>query len=254
MEIRNSILDDCKVFVVHAPSGYEYQGNRVIRLFEKHKINFEFVHETNGDHLEELIDKYCDRDAMKKYQKGGIACTVSHILALEKLLETEKKYALIFEDDPCFLGDFRVKLARFTTEIKNLDKGFLISLENTNLKFPSFFQIVKQKHLYQAKMGRMACAYLIDRQGAKNALQDLKSNKCTLVVDWWHNTLVANKVIKLYWLHPALVEQGSLNGKMSSTISSKPNNVKRRIAWLLQKTYKMSIRRLFKQDLIINDK
>ncbi len=246
------ILNDCKIFVIHAPTGYEFQGQRVTKLLAKQDLDFEFIHEESAEHLNELVNKYCDPDLINKFRKGGIACTVSHILALEKFLETGKKFALIFEDDPCFLGDFTSRLNKHTNEIHRLEEGFIISLENTNLKFPSFFQTKKNKHLYQASMGRMACAYLVDIKGAQNALNDLKTNKCGVIIDWWHNSLIKNKVIRLYWLHPPLVEQGSINGKMNSTISSRPHNIRRRISWLLQKAYKMTFRRLFKEKRVIS--
>jgi len=102
-------------------------------------------------------------------------------------------------------------------------------------------------------MGRMACAYIVDVAGAKRALDDLTINKCTEMVDWWHNVLIKTKVIKLYWLHPAIVEQGSHNGKLNGTISSRGRNHKRYLAWQTQKFYKYYIARLFKQRRIIED-
>jgi diketogulonate reductase-like aldo/keto reductase len=53
------------------------------------------------------------------------------------------------------------------------------------------------------------------------SLEDLKTNKCGYVIDWWHNDLIKRNVIKMYWAYPALTEQGSHNGLLNSTISSK---------------------------------
>jgi len=128
-----------------------------------------------------------------------------------------------------------------------LPKGFIISLENSTLKFPSYWKTKKGKFLYQAKSGRMAGAYIIDLEGAKKILNDLKTNKCGTVIDWWHNTLIERGIIKMYWAHPPLVEQGSHNGFLNSTISTKPNTAIRRISWLVQKYYKYFLRRIFKE-------
>jgi len=97
----------------------------------------------------------------------------------------------------------------------------------------------------------MAGAYLIDLTGATNILNDLKQTKCHTVIDWWHNTLIERGVVKMYWAQPPLVEQGSHNGQLSSTISTKPGTRSRRIKWWIQKSFKYYYRRLFNEERII---
>ena len=99
----------------------------------------------------------------------------------------------------------------------------------------------------------MAGAYIIDLKGAQNILAEIKNTKCATVIDWYHNVLIDKKVINMYWAHPALVEQGSHNGHLSSTISSKPSSVKRKIAWLAQKYYNLSLGRLLDEKNIIEE-
>jgi hypothetical protein len=77
-------------------------------------------------------------------------------------------------------------------------------------------------------------------------LNDLKDNKCAKVIDWWHNSLVDRKVVKMYWAHPPITEQGSFNGKLPSSISVRADGQVRRWKWLLQKFYKMYVIRWFK--------
>jgi glycosyl transferase family 25 len=100
--------------------------------------------------------------------------------------------------------------------------------------------------LYEAAAGRCAGAYLIDLQAAKNMLEDLKVNKCNRVIDWWHNDLIERKVIKMYWAHPPLTEQGSFNGVLPSSVSARANGSIRRFKWLAQKFYKMYLLRWFR--------
>lgn len=66
------------------------------------------------------------------------------------------------------------------------------------------------------------------------------------MIDWWHNDMIERNVIKMYWAHPALTEQGSHNGLLSAVISTKEKSNKRRISWLAQKFYKTYITRWFK--------
>ncbi|MBN2638401.1 MAG: glycosyltransferase family 25 protein [Bacteroidales bacterium] len=242
------------VFVIHALKGYEYHEKRIVELFKQKNIDFEFV--TDGDASllnDKIIGQYFSPDIQSKLSLGVTSCTLNHIHAYEKMVQRNMRYAIVLENDPFFLTHFDKKLQRTFDQIKQLEPGFIVSLENSTLTFPSFSQTRKGKYLYRAASGRMAGAYLIDLTAAKNILNDLKNNKCHTVIDWWHNSLIERNIIRMYWVHPPLFEQGSHNGHLSSTISSKASSSKRRIAWNLQKVYKMYFRRLFKQKQIISE-
>jgi len=251
------IMDELQtgsIYVTHALKGYEYHEKRVIELFKKNQLNFQFV--TDGDPIyftDELLTKYFTPEIKTALRTGTLSCTLNHILTYEKIVASKKKYALVFEDDPFFLGDFVEGLNEMTGEIMNLEKGFIISLENSSLRFPSYWQASRGKYLYPASKGRMAGAYLIDLAVATRILEDIKQNKCHTIIDWWHNSLTQRGVVKMYWAQPPLVEQGSHNGRMSSTNSTQPSVLSRRIGWWFQKNYKYYIRRLFKEKRILVD-
>jgi glycosyl transferase, family 25 len=240
------------IYVVHAINGYELHEKRVIELFAKNNLTFKFV--TDGDPKyinQELIRKYFTKDIKNILTDGVLSCTLNHILAYEKMVENQQEFAIIFENDPFFLDNLTEKLKNIENEIIHLHKGFIISLENSTLRFPSYWDTVKNRHLYQAKKGRMAGAYMLDLKAATNILDSLKYKRCHTVIDAWHNSLIERGIIKMYWLHPALVEQGSHNGCLNSTISSKPKGVIRRVKWLIQKFYKMYFRRLFRENALL---
>ncbi|MBI34056.1 MAG: glycosyl transferase family 25 [Flavobacteriales bacterium] len=241
-----------KTYVIHAEKGYEYHGERVKTLFKEKNIPFEFMTKGSPSNFSnELLSTYFVQDILKKYSKGGISCTLNHFLALESFIESEENFALIFENDPFFIGDFQKKMNRIFPEIEALSSGFIISLENTTLTFPGYKQTNKNQFLYAASKGRMAGAYLIDKTGAEKALEYLKSNKCAFIIDWFHNELIEKNVLKMYWAHPPLIEQGSHNGHLSSTISSKNKSIYRRFAWIIRKFVRKNIGRLFNQKRII---
>lgn len=240
------------IFVIHALKGYEFHENRIIQLFKKNGLDFEFV--TEGDpslFTEEVIEKYFVKDIHEILSKGVLSCTLNHIYAYERIVSRNIKYAIVFENDPFFLGRFVEKIKKYSDEIEKLPKGFVISLENSTLKFPSYWDTKSGKNIYKARAGRMAGAYLIDYDGAKNILKSIKHNKCNDVIDWWHNGLIDRGVVDMYWAHPPLVEQGSHNGYLNSTISTKPSNLIRRISWLVQKNYKFYFKRIFKEKHIL---
>jgi glycosyl transferase, family 25 len=234
-------------YIIHAKKGYEYHAARIERLFKSMDLNFEFV--TDGDPTcfsDALLDTYFCKGIEHILQRGTLSCTLNHILSYEKIVSRKNKYALVFENDPFFTGNFTKEIEQIIAEADKLPKGFIISLENTTLQFPRYKKIKKGTLLYEATIGRCAGAYLLDLQAATNILTDLQTTKCEEVVDWWHNKLIKRKVVKMYWAYPALTEQGSHNGLLSSTISTKRKSTKRRIQWLAQKFYKTYITRWFK--------
>ncbi len=240
------------VFVVHALKGYEYHEKRLVDLFEKNKISYEFV--TDGDPVyftSDILEKYFVPNIESILSAGVLSCTLNHIYCLEKIVERNLDYALVFENDPFFLGNFVEELKKTVGEIENLSKGFMISLENSTLRLPSYWDIEKNKYLYQASTCRMSGSYLIDRQGAVNILNEIQINKCPTVIDGWHDQLIEKNIIKMFWVHPPLVEEGSHNGHLNATISTKPSSRFRRVAWKAQKFYKLYIRRLFPNKYLI---
>ena len=249
MSKKNSTYN---IFVIHALKGYEFHSDRIKKLFSQYHLDFEFI--TEGDPSltnKDIINSFFVSNIDKVLSAGVLSCTLNHIYAYKKIIEQGLDYAIIFENDPFFLGDFSKNIAIIEQELQHIPSGFIISLENSTLRFPSFFQIHNNQILYKAKSGRMAGAYLIDYVGAKNIIEYLESNKCNNVIDLWHNTLIEHNIISMYWAHPSFVEQGSHNGLMHSTISSKPRSIFRRISWLAQKFYKYYFRRLFTEHDII---
>lgn len=240
------------IFVIHALKGYEFHEERIKELFRQYHLDFEFI--TEGDPSltnKDIINSFFVSDIDKIMSTGVLSCTLNHIYAYKKIIEQGLDYAIIFENDPFFLGDFSKNIAIIEQELQHIPSGFIISLENSTLRFPSYFQTQNNQILYKAKSGRMAGAYLIDYVGAKNIIEHLETHKCNNVIDLWHNTLIEHNIITMYWAHPPFVEQGSHNGLLHSTISSKPRSIFRRISWLAQKLYKYYFRRLFTEDDII---
>ena len=236
-------------YIVHGITGYESRERLLNEVFKSQQIlPFEFVTEYEDElRNEALIKKYFSEDIRTILGKGALYCTLVHILIYEKILENNDAFTLVFENDVCFIdANFLEKLKPIVAEAKGLKEGFIISLENTTLEFPSWRVVKKNKLLYKAKSGRCAGAYLIDKKAAQIMIDDAVTRKCSKVIDWWHNDLIDRGVITMYWAHPPLTEQGSFNGKMTSSISIRNNGTIRRWRWLAQKYYKMYILRIFR--------
>jgi glycosyl transferase, family 25 len=240
------------IYVIHALKGYEFHEKRIKDLFAKNNLSFQFVTEGDPNYFrKDILEKYFTDDIHEVLTDGVLSCTLNHIIAYEKIVQKKQSYAIVMENDPCFLGDIYQNLLELKDELNVLDKGFIISLENSTLRFPSYWQIKKNKSLYQANRGRMAGAYLIDFEAAQNILNDLKINKCHTVIDWWHNSLFERQIVKSFWVHPPIIEQCSHNGQLNSTISTKPKSIGRQLKWNIQKIYKYYFKRLFNERNLI---
>lgn len=245
--INETFIDN--IYIVHGIAGY-HARQEILEdvLRKKYRLDFEFVTESfNEKENDNWIKQYFASDIKQKLTKGAMLCTMVHILIYEKIVKNNDRYAIIFENDVCLIGEkFIENIKVISKEANSLPEGFIISLENTSLQFPPLRQIKKNKHLYLALWGRCAGAYIIDQKAAQLMINDLKNEKCKEVIDWWHNDMIKRNVIKMYWAHPPLTEQGSFNGKLVSSISSRSNGYIRRVKWLLQKFYKMYLLRLFR--------
>jgi len=241
-----------KIFVIHALNGYELHEKRVIEIMNKFEIPFQFMSEGDPSYFHKInMDEYLTKEIQTSLKIGPLSCCLNHFLIYKKMTIENIPYALVLEDDFVFLKNFFLQMKKILTRLHELPKGFILSLENTTLQFPGYFQVQYNKIFYEAKKGRMAAAYIIDLVGAKNILKDLQYNKCNLPIDHWHNELCRRNVIKIFWVHPPIVEQGSHNGMMYGTMSTKMNTLTRRIKWKIQKFYKYYIRRIFNDKRII---
>jgi glycosyl transferase family 25 len=234
------------IYIVHGIKGYEAREQPIKDLLQRqHGLDFEFVTESdNQAENDAWINTYFREDIREILPRGGMYCTLVHLLIYEKIVRNDNKLAIIFENDVCFIEpNFVEKIRLIAKEAGELEEGFIISLENSTLNFPSWRKIQKGKYLYKESKGRCAGAYLIDKKAAELMLNDAKTNKCSEVIDWWHNDLIRRGVLNMYWAHPPLTEQGSFNGKHSSSISIRSNGYIRRFRWLSQKFVKMYVTR-----------
>jgi glycosyl transferase family 25 len=246
--MENTIAEIDKIYIVHGITGYEDRERRLIDLLgNQYNLNYEFVTESHSpDENEAFIKQYFTPGIKTVLSKGALYCTLVHFLIYERFVQSKNKYAIIFENDVCFLGSFTDKIPLIINEANQLKEGFIISLENSTLRFPSWRKTKKGKYLYKADTGRCAGGYMIDQRAAQIMLEDLKNNRCNDVIDWWHNLLLDRKILTMYWAHPPLIEQGSFNGLLPSSISNRNDGGIRRLRWSIQKLFKMYVIRFLK--------
>ena len=117
-------------------------------------------------------------------------------------------------------------------------------MEDSNLKYVEGSERKKGMFLYKRLKGRMAGAYIVDSKFAQNTIKEIEQNKCNLPIDWLHNYCSNKELINIYWAQPSIAIQGSLNGKMESTIDSKPVGYNKILKFNINRFYKKLLYRL----------
>lgn len=238
-----------KIYVVHVSSNKEREEHMKQEL-GRFNLPFEFM--LRGDIKDlsrELVDEYFTGEQMTGEFCAEQSCALKHIYIYEKMLQDGVKDALVFEDDVFLKENFIEIFNRCLEEFHALpqdkqDKG-LINFEESTLRYVPKDRVKEGKFLYEMDRSRCAGAYYLNANLAKEVVNDAHTKKCDKPLDWYHNTLVERIDLKHYWCHPAIVQQGSHNGRMQSTIDDKKYGPLRQITWKISRLYKQKIRPLF---------
>ena len=190
-----------------------------------------------SDLTPEVLEKYFSGEM--KSISPATSCAFKHLLAYEALIKSGSESGLILEDDIFLDAAFSTRLQKIEKEIseRKLHK-YLISLEDSSLTYVKGSERIPGQMLYPNSKGRMAGAYLIDREGAVALLDLVQRHRCHLPVDWFHNFAAEMGIIQIYWAHPVLATQGSLNGAIPTTLDQKRSGKWRQWTFQLQKVYK----------------
>lgn len=231
------------VFVIHVKDAEVRMQHMESQLA---KVNLSAIYILDGDKHE------LNTNIIKKYFKGKMtevsnrtSCAYKHFLAYERIVKEQIPFAVILEDDIFLNNDFDTAVLNCINEVKEKKlQNYLISLEETSLRYVKGSVRKGGELLYPNTYGRMAGAYIVDLQAANNMLQDAVHNKTDLTIDWYHNYCVDNSIINMLWIHPTIAIQGSINGMINSSISARRTNYLRISSFYLQRAYKKILWRL----------
>lgn len=246
-------LRDSPAFVVHALNGYEIHAERTRQYFAEQGMAFEWA--TAGDislMTDEVVDHWFTPEFRDSRKRVYLSCTLNHLLLYEQFVQSDASTMLVFEDDVVFLRPFLPALDRLQSEVDQLPPGWLLSLENSTLRFPSFGQTRRGQHLYRAESGRCTAAYAIDRTAAERMLAAAKRARLGCPIGHWHNELAEAGELAIYWVHPTLIEQASHNGMLQATVSTHARSWPRRVSWLTQRTLKSTFGRILPQRRLLD--
>lgn len=229
-------------FVVHV-KGHQEREKHIRAELEKHGLTFSLMLEGNmSDITPEILDRYFTGEKIH-HLSPGTSCTLKHLYIYEEIIKQRLPWALVFEDDIILSDNFNIVMEAVYKELESLpsEEPILVSLENCGLKFVPANELVSGKHLYEKEKGRCAGAILMNQKAAQVIINYAIESKITEIIDNQHNILLKQGLIKMYWCHPTIAEQGSHNGQMVSMLGPKRIGLVYQIGWNIRKR----IRQLF---------
>jgi GR25 family glycosyltransferase involved in LPS biosynthesis len=223
-------------YIIHVSTYHARKAHMLEQIIGKN-IDATFVLEGDRENMhDDLVEKYFNG---QNPITNTMSCSCKHLLSYEKVVSSNQEWALILEDDVFLHDGFNDELNRIQQELIERDiKNALISLEDSSLTFVERSVRVAGKRLYAKTAGRMTGAYLIDKAGAQSILREVESKSCFLPIDWFHNHCSSAGLLNIYWTSHAIATQGSLSGRISSTLEKKPANFFKYFSFLIQRKYK----------------
>ena len=229
-----------KNYIIHVSTDFEREEH--IKK-EIGKTSFDFIFINDGDKKDlskDIVSRYFGGELIPV--SGATSCAYKHILVYKDMINSQVDYAIVLEDDIFLHKDFEKIVNKILIEITERKlNNFLISLEESNLKYINGSERKKGILLYPRKHSRFTGAYILDVECAKTIMNEIETYKCNKPIDWIHNIYGERGLINVYWLHPTIAVQGSLNGKMKSEIDTRfkrGKNLFRQISFSLTKIYK----------------
>lgn len=230
------------VLVAHVKRGYEDRRRSIERQLGALGMPFEFM--LDGD-IADIDAELTARWFSPAFGPGPAqSCACKHLLMFERLSQAGWSGALILEDDIFLAEDFVAVFDASLEELRSRNPGLLdtawISYENTGHKRPSRRDLRPGQLLYPNLVTRCMGAYYIGRGAAQSLLQLAESRKVDRAIDAWVEDVAGliPESLQIYWCHPAVAEQGSMNGQFDSMDPRRRASPWRRFKWTIDKWYK----------------
>lgn len=194
-----------------------------------------------SDLNDEIIDKYfydLGNDKLHSYS-AVTSCAYKHFLCCKYIIDHNLPGALILEDDIFLYDNFHDIFSQSLKEYQKryADNPVLINYEDSALLFVPRSERRKGQILYEKKEHRFAGCYYINRKGAEVIWNYVSENKTHYPSDWTHMEIAKKGLLKYLWSHPTIATQGSANGLIPSSISTRKRG-KLRLKWFFKLYYK----------------
>ncbi len=203
------------IFVIHASP---YVERRVFIEAQMRALGlpFEFVLDFDIPAIPEALRQRLFRgNGLSPAQQS---CALKHWQAHQLMLQRNIARALILEDDVILSEAFLPALRGLMHEELVLGDPHVTFLGCGGHYYVPHEQIRAGQWLYPRNQGKFADSYILSLATAKRRLDWIDEHGITLPIDHTFEHIDRTLATPMFWLEPPVVEQGSHNGKFSSTL------------------------------------
>ena len=225
-ENYNNFLDnDLLIHVIHyTPLKERYKF--IKKQLDNLSCENRFVTKYDKEKLSKKDLKLFNTDKVKLSMCSNIK---KHIDTYINISKNKYKYNLILEDDAILSKDFYNILKKGLKELPD-DYDMLFIGTCLNLYAVPEDEIKSDKLIYVKSieetpwggLGGTRCtdSYLVSKKCAKKLktyISKLKDKDIEMPSDWWLNIVIRDLKLKIYWMEPGIVKQGSEDGHYNSS-------------------------------------
>lgn len=171
----------------------EAKRNKLFSQFPKHSVNFIYNEAVvgkallAGEYYSNMIGSF--KENKRLMSPGEVGCTLSHIAALERFLESGSEHALIIEDDVIGSDEDLEKINQY---IPYMDGCSILMCGGQTGLLSRFFQVGKKDpraddlflvHPFSYQYIYRTCCYLVNKKSAKAILNHHR--RVLTVADYW---------------------------------------------------------------------
>ncbi|TAL75484.1 MAG: glycosyltransferase family 25 protein [Burkholderiaceae bacterium] len=182
----------------------------------------EFVWEHDADEItSELDDQYYLKNL--PLTNGHKSCGLKHIAIMQRVVARRWQYCLVLEDDAILHRDFRHGVENALRELKRdyANVPYVAFIGSGGNWYTPRSQRKKGRYLYPAPKGRFTDSYIIGAGAARMRLEWITQHKMRSAIDNAFDIMDAELGIRLLWLEPTVVEQGTKRGMFKSTLEGR---------------------------------
>lgn len=203
------------IFVIHASSFVE-RRQFIEAQMQALGLPFEFVLDFDIPAIPEKLRQAVFRD--DSLSPAQQSCALKHWQAHKRIAERKLSRALVLEDDVILSEAFLPALTGLMPEELALGDPHVTFLGCGGHYYVPHEQIRAGQWLYPRNQGKFADSYILSLATAQRRLDWIEANGVTKPID--HTFEHIDRVLgtPMFWLEPPVVEQGSHNGKFSSTL------------------------------------
>lgn len=219
------------IYVVSLNSAFK-RREELEKKFKNQFDKLKFISACDGrllqakDYYSKILKYYKNNN--KLMSPGELGCTLSHISVLSKFLESDSKYALVFEDDIIGCDEDIEKIGKI---IPYLSENSLVICGGQDGLLSRYFQLGKNTksnpdlyllHPHSYQYVYRTCCYLVTRKSASMILDYHHNNLA--IADHWGEIFKESKINFYYadiFKHPLDLADSSIEAERLAPTSSR---------------------------------